>query len=333
MPRPGCLVWPAGKARPATWSSAQVRPSAEAQRGEPLALPRLLGGAPLGGGARACGDGKQCSGQAFARLRAAAWCVVGVRRIAAATQERSRSVDSLSAEMIGLDLARTDEGDDLAPEHRGWTRAMLLRYAADDPAVGYCQGLTFVASAYASASVDQHQAYHRLRSFLGQMRGLWLPGFPLLEEATARFEVAVKQRGWFQHLGAHEIDTSMYLPQGFLTLFGLWLPRSTVVRCLSFLELHGLLGFVAIAVAVLDSAEHRLLRLHSMEELLFALRGIPRFAPGPDELLPAARRALIAAGRARASSLDRLPRPQGPPWNEDWSQRSWRDWVAWAVFM
>ena len=47
---------------------------------------------------------------------------------------------------------------------------------AEDPELGYCQGMNLVAALFAVAAQSQSEAYMRFRAFLGRLRGLWQPG-------------------------------------------------------------------------------------------------------------------------------------------------------------
>eukprot|EP00413_Alexandrium_margalefii_P045762 CAMPEP_0204598380 /NCGR_PEP_ID=MMETSP0661-20131031/54285_1 /ASSEMBLY_ACC=CAM_ASM_000606 /TAXON_ID=109239 /ORGANISM="Alexandrium margalefi, Strain AMGDE01CS-322" /LENGTH=172 /DNA_ID=CAMNT_0051609083 /DNA_START=1 /DNA_END=519 /DNA_ORIENTATION=- len=139
------------------------------------------------------------------------------------------------------------------------------------------------------------------------MRGLWLPGFPLLEMGVAHLATVAKERSWFQHLSAHDVRPSMFLPQAMLTLFAMWLPLTTVVECLALLERDGLVGMVAMTVAVLDHARERLLRQQSMEALLCVFRELQDSPPEPKELVTAASLQLPEC-RSRSSSAEELVR-------------------------
>merc|ERR1712187_362798 len=108
----------------------------------------------------------------------------------------------------------------------------------------------------------------------------------------------------------------MFLPQGFLTLFAMWLPMETAVECLGLVEVHGVCGMVAIALAVLESVAERLLRLQSMEQLLVALQDLKSVAPQPARLVPAAHVVLGTVAAAETPS----PRGRNMPWKENWTE-------------
>lgn len=234
--------------------------------------------------------------------------------------------------LIDMDLRRTMSDEEAVKLRRGWIRAILLRHVGDDPGLGYCQGMTLVAATFAAASGSPREAYARFRAFTGRLRSLWLPGFPLLRSAMTQFEDVAQAQSWFKHLRAHGVDTSMYLPQALLTFFGMWLPVPTLLECLGLLERSNILGLVAMAVAVLDSAADRLLRLETMDELLFELQRLKDAAPEPGRLMEGANAALKAAEQAthaqqpvvalKSTSVESF-------WDEDWTSRTWRELLAW----
>eukprot|EP00930_Biecheleria_cincta_P089627 TRINITY_DN78965_c0_g1_i1.p1 TRINITY_DN78965_c0_g1~~TRINITY_DN78965_c0_g1_i1.p1 ORF type:complete len:369 (+),score=60.73 TRINITY_DN78965_c0_g1_i1:45-1151(+) len=217
-------------------------------------------------------------------IRAAATSLAAAHRINR-THEQSptnrsyildQAVDVEDVKQLDLDLPRTASGDPLLRACIGRVRAMILRHLAEDAQLGYCQGMTLVAAAFAVGSRNQEEAYGRFAAFLRRVRGLWLPGFPLLEPAMTAFGVLADKRSWSAHLARHGVDRGMFLPQAMLTLFVSWMPLTSLIRCLPFLEEEGLAGVVALAVAILDSVEPHLLEQPGFEEILAALKCLKR---------------------------------------------------------
>lgn len=285
------------------------------------------------------------------KLRRAVWCIIAARRLALPVQgcnlhsvegvsidlsTPTESDDDGSVELIDMDLCRSFQDDEalITDERRGWIRSMLVRHAASDPCLGYCQGMTLVAGIFAADSKDEDEAYARFKAFMGDVRSLWLPGFPLLQSAMEQFETAAQARGWYKHLQAHGVDTNMYLPQGFLTLFGSWLPLSTLVTCLSILEKGCMTGMVAMAVSVMDLASGRLLSKRSMDDLLYELQALKFRPPEPQALVARLCRA-IPRVKATAAGLRPVRRrrrraPSQEPVADDDSERTLVEWVQWA---
>mmetsp|Transcript_53018 Transcript_53018/g.105318 ORF Transcript_53018/g.105318 Transcript_53018/m.105318 type:complete len:423 (-) Transcript_53018:74-1342(-) len=216
--------------------------------------------------------------------------------------ERDLGVAADSIELIDMDLPRSCMLGSSASTHTGRIRAVLLRHLAEDPELGYCQGMHLVAAVFSKASGSQDEAYLRFHRFMGRARGLWVQGFPLLRVGTAQLEVVAKNRPWYGHLLEKDVESSMFLPQALMTMFTMWLPLETVVECLALVESEGLKAMVAIALAILDDAANRLLAQQSLEGILGVLQELPKHPLSAEALLAAASRNLQDVSRA-------LPRP------------------------
>merc|ERR1719507_559191 len=241
-------------------------------------------------------------------LRAAGWFVVVVLRFQLKPSKRSYDLDKVvadnSIEEMDLDLPRASMLGPSISTLSGRIRALLLQHLAEDPELGYCQGMHLVAAVFSKASGSQDEAYIRFRSFMGRARGLWAPGFPLLRVGAAQLEVAAKKRPWYGHLLENSVEASMFLPQALMTMFTMWLPLETVVDCLALVEDLGLKAMVAIALAVLDNAADRLLAQQGLEGILGVLQGLHECPPSAEVLGTAASSLLPDVSKA-------LPRP--PP--------------------
>lgn len=362
LPAMPCLLQRTARAAPPPWEGTKAAAASVV-----ASPPRRAGPGGLGVGAaespgRSGGSGvaaavaaaKAAAAQASARrrFRSAVWCVVAAKRLCLAEEVHkvhnvSRSfsqqglpidssqtdeVDAASMELIELDLCRTFNDDALiTEERRGWIRSMLRRHAASDPGLGYCQGMTLVAGVFAAASGDESEAYARFKSFMSRLRSLWLPGFPLLQAAVEQFEGASQARRWFKHLQTHGVDTTMYLPQALLTLFGSWLPLETLLSCINILESSCMTGMVAMAVAVMDLASARLLSKRSMDELLFELQALKGRPPEPQALVDSLHRAMP---RVKATAAGARPkrrrRAATAALEEASSDRTLLEWVRWV---
>lgn len=222
------------------------------------------------------------------RLQTAARVVLIAHRFNLAEPPRSyaqdREVDADIINLIDLDIPRTACGDPLVGRRLGTIRALLLRHVAEDRELSYCQGMSFVAAIFAVASDNQEGAYQRFSAFMRSARGLWLPGFPLLKEATVFFQAAAKQRRWFQHLQSQGIDMGMYLPQALLSMLGLWLPLNTILQCIDIIEQEVLAAMIALTVVILDSVETRLCHQSDFGGILMFIKELKEFAPEPAPL-------------------------------------------------
>eukprot|EP00933_Yihiella_yeosuensis_P044581 TRINITY_DN39840_c0_g1_i1.p1 TRINITY_DN39840_c0_g1~~TRINITY_DN39840_c0_g1_i1.p1 ORF type:complete len:322 (+),score=53.98 TRINITY_DN39840_c0_g1_i1:78-968(+) len=221
-----------------------------------------------------------------------------------------------------MDLPRTAGKEPMLQASIGRIRALVLRHMAEDPELGYCQGLTFVAAAFAAASGSQIEAYSRFKAFLQRVRGLWLPGFPLLEKASSTLEVLAVQRPWYKHLTNHEVSMGMFLPQAMLTMFVSWLPLETLLQCISLLELNGLSGMLALTLAVLDHAESKLLEQQTFEDLMKVLKKMKKTLPPPAALSASMRRFLpqVSGAFTRLPSIESSESLRLPPLKRQGSQ-------------
>lgn len=199
--------------------------------------------------------------------------------------------DGVNAEVLRqleLDLPRTAGTDVALHGCIGRVRKMILQHLEDDPELGYCQGMTLVAAVFAAAHNDgEVEAYRRFAAFVQRVRGLWLPGFPLLQPSIASFEALAKGRPWFTHLVRYGVQTEMFLPQALLSMLVTWLPLRTLLHCLQFLE-SGLKSLLSLAVALLDSQESQLLQQQSFEELMDTIQGLKDCKVCPSRLLETA---------------------------------------------
>jgi hypothetical protein len=144
--------------------------------------------------------------------------------------------------------------------------------------------MNFVAAAFVAASPSQSEAYRRFKRFVGSIRDLWTPGFPLLQTGTVCFENLVDDRPWYTHMCSLDVSTGMYLPQAWLTSFAAWMPLETLSTCLELLEFHGLAGVVALTISILDRCEHKILHENSMDGILHVLRSLKSQPKNPKDL-------------------------------------------------
>lgn len=251
------------------------------------------------------------------RLRALAWSFVALRALARSlARRRSYSfggdADPAAIAVIDVDIPRTAGSDPELASSLGVTRSLLLRHAAEDTELGYCQGMNAVAAVFAVAAGSQDEAYARFKQFTQRLRGLWLPGFPLLKAGMAEFEELTKARPWFQHLSRHYISPDMYLPRAWMPFFAKWLPLSTRILFLGQLENLGLAGLLALSCAILDLHLPGILQQGDMDEALAFLETMQARAPDAAALrrLPwlgcRQRRTQQSAQRLQATSLARV---------------------------
>lgn len=199
--------------------------------------------------------------------------------------------DHTTANEVDLDLPSTSS-QDLQPEAKtrlSRVRQLLLRHAAQDGELGYCQGMHFAMVVFVASSGSLGEAYWRFHALSGRMRGLWLPGLPLVTEGLQQFAQAARGASWFEHLTAYGVGPEAYLPQAWLGFLAAWLPLSTLVHSLEFLECKGFPGLIAMSLAVLDSVAERLLQHTSIVDLKQVLSRLSEQPPDATQLVGAAR--------------------------------------------
>merc|ERR1711862_18396 len=103
-----------------------------------------------------------------------------------------------------------------------------------------------------------------------QFNGFWSDGFPLLNFGVQLFTKLAErhlEKLW-SHLMRSGVEPLSYLPNGWLSLFGKWLPLPAVMDSMDFVLECGIRGVLAVTLAVFQIQESRLLRAQGMEHLL-----------------------------------------------------------------
>ncbi|GAM28770.1 hypothetical protein SAMD00019534_119460 [Acytostelium subglobosum LB1] len=112
---------------------------------------------------------------------------------------------------------------------------VLKAYSLYDQEVGYCQGMSGIASILLMY-MEEEQAFWALVALMEsdkyQLRGLFLPSFPMLYRHYAIHETLIqKELPKLQtHFGFEGISTSMYATKWFLTVFSGNLPFALLIR-------------------------------------------------------------------------------------------------------
>lgn len=247
------------------------------------------------GSAEAAKPGGRVDSPARTRLLAATRKVMSMQRIAHALG------GSHNKDEIDLDILPDARISPIIEGRIDKIRRMLLRHAAQDPELGYCQGMHLAAALFTANADSEGEAYARFCVFLKAVRGLWLPGLPLLQTGVVQFEAIARETEWFGHLRAHAVEPGMYLPQAWLLLFTTLLPLETLAGCLELMEANGFAGILAMTLALLDHASTQLMQRKSAEELLREISGLARRPPTPQALAQAMRRWLPRAREAAAA--------------------------------
>jgi len=141
-------------------------------------------------------------------------------------------------------------------------RDMLVWYAAVDPDVEYCQGMSFVAGlllTYFTAEEAFYCFYHCLWDM--GLRQMYLPG---LVDLQRRLHV-LTQLGWvhieplWQHLTDNHVDPMMYATEWFMTLFCRGFDFALSTRVVEIFMFEGYKVIYRVALSILKSMEKELM--------------------------------------------------------------------------
>jgi len=170
------------------------------------------------------------------------------------------TVDPAVCEQIDLDINRESRTHSFFAARYGRCQRSLFRilraFAAYDSEVGYCQGMSSVA-AMLLVHLPEGQAFHALVRLLTPgsryaMRGLFLPGFPLLAPVVEVHESLLMKR--HPAVGAALRDmSSAYLVEWMMKMFYHRFPFSLALRMWDYFLAFGFSPLVfAAAQAVFD---------------------------------------------------------------------------------
>merc|ERR1711879_731991 len=112
-------------------------------------------------------------------------------------------------------------------------------------------------------------------------------GFPLLNFGVRLFEFLAKRHlgELWGHLMRSGVEPLSYLPNGWLSLFGKWLPLPAVMEAMDLVLECGIRGILAVTLAIFAIQQSRLLRAQGMEHLLELINQDMRTAPIDGELV------------------------------------------------
>lgn len=192
------------------------------------------------------------------------------------------------AVIIARDVAR------VFPSHHGIHHVrleiaeVLRAYARQDPDLGYTQGMCFAAGVVCLKSgASLEEKVQRFSELMKDLRDLWMPGFPLVEQGVPALEsmLASKDPELLHHLYHNvKLDLGMVVPGAWLSIFGKWLPVEVLEELVPFLQHQGLPGFVVVTFLILLAHRDKLLAARSLEEILPRINGFSS-EPAPDHLL------------------------------------------------
>merc|ERR1719213_851731 len=120
-----------------------------------------------------------------------------------------------------------------------------------------------------------------------QFGGFWSDGFPLLNFGVGFFgDLADRHlRFLWGHLLRNGVEPLSYLPNGWLSLFGKWLPLPAVMEAMDMVLECGIRGVLAVTLAVFQIQQNRLMSASGMENLLELINQDMRTSPLDGELI------------------------------------------------
>lgn len=206
---------------------------------------------------------------------------------------------TLDVTQIRKDIPRTFCGDLEVGKYADVIERILVEYAAHDPDVGYCQGMTFVAAVVAVQFPDPPVASSHFGALMRGIRGLWLPQFPLLLVGAVAFEALYRTHlpNLHHHFAARHMSSDMFLADAWLALFSRWCPFAQLWRVFELIETEGFAGVLSLTAALLEAHAAALVEADDFASLFVLLKALGKLPQQPDEqeLLAAARRLLPLA--------------------------------------
>lgn len=191
-------------------------------------------------------------------------------------------------EAIRNDLERTFADMPMVAPRKPQIFRILQQYATDNPDIGYTQGMNYVAATMVLKFPDREDlAQRRFAEALLQFSGFWSDGFPLLNFCVHFFADLAERHlpGLWAHLLQSGVEPMSYLPNGWLSLFGKWLPLPAVMECMDLILECGIRGVLGVTLALFQIQQNRLMSARSMEHLLELINQDMRTSPLDGELI------------------------------------------------
>jgi len=144
---------------------------------------------------------------------------------------------------------------------------VLRAYTAYDAALGYCQGMGYLA-AVLLLYMSEADAFWMLVTLLhspkyGVLRNLFVDGMPLLHRLSWQYHRLLQRfcPRLVTHFEKIGVELSYFVPKWFMTLFAYSFPLQTVLRIWDVFLLEGLTVSFRVGIAVMVLLESQLLVL------------------------------------------------------------------------
>jgi hypothetical protein len=178
--------------------------------------------------------------------------------------------DSQWSPLIALDIGRTfSELPEFGESRQESLHRVLNAYANHSPAVGYCQGMNFVAGLLLLVSGSERETFGvfvRLMDHDG-LAGFYKEDMPVLRTYVKACDrlVAEQLPELREHFLKESVPLALYMHQWFLTLFIKSFPLATVLVLWDVIICGGLPGILTIAVTILRVLKDGLLTMQFEE--------------------------------------------------------------------
>jgi hypothetical protein len=186
--------------------------------------------------------------------------------------------DGRWSSLIALDIGRTfSELPEFGETRRESLHRVLNAYANHRPAVGYCQGMSFVAGLLLLVSGSERETFGvfvRLMDHDG-LAGFYQESMPVLRTYVKACDrlVAEQLPELREHFLKESVPLALYLHQWFLTLFIKSFPLATVLVLWDVIICSGLPEILTIAVTILRVLKDGLLTMQ-FEEINAVLKAM-----------------------------------------------------------
>ncbi|KAL3646058.1 hypothetical protein CASFOL_011238 [Castilleja foliolosa] len=199
-----------------------------------------------------------------------------------------------ATKQIDHDLPRTFPGHPWldTPEGHAALRRVLVVYSFRDSAVGYCQGLNYVAALLLLVMKTEEDAFWMLAVLLEDVLvsdcyTTNLSGCHV-EQRVFKDLLTKKCPRIGAHLEALDFDVSLVCTEWFLCLFSKSLPSETTMRVWDVLFYEGAKVLLNVALAIFKMNEEELLRTHHVGDVINVIHRTNHHLFDPDELLKVA---------------------------------------------
>ena len=189
---------------------------------------------------------------------------------------------------IANDLERTFSDMPMVAPRKPQICRILEEFGNANPEIGYTQGMNYVAATLVlKFHPREDTARKKFNEVLLQFSGFWSDGFPLLSVGVELYQRLAERHlpNLSNHFNLCGVEPLSYLPNGWLSLFGKWLPLPAVIEAMDLFIESGLRGVLAVTLALFHMQQRRLIAAHAMEHVLELINQDFRTSPIDGELL------------------------------------------------